>query len=197
MKKALTGALLALAGSVLCSVPAMADQFNYVVNGGVSVGGGGDPWQVAKSANGNAVTVQGGGKVSIGAGAYWAPSAYPVGVQATVNYAYNGGAGLSGDAKFERVPLEGMVYYTGLKTVRFGVGVDYILSPEVKADYDGSEHDIKFKNTTSTVFEIGYLVLPKLWLNMRLSSATFKPKDSGNAQQADVTELGVNVSYQF
>lgn len=195
LKKAITSAFLALAGTVLCGAPAMADQFNYVVNGGVSVGG--DDWQVAKSANGDPVTVHGGGKVSVGGGVYWAPAAYPVGVQLTANYAYDGGAGASGKAKFERVPVEAMFYYTGLKTVRFGVGAGYIVSPEVKADYDGSEHDIKFKNTTNSIFEMGYLVLPNTWLSMRLSSATFKPKNGGNAQDADVTELGARVSYQF
>jgi len=195
LKKALASLSLALAGGFLCSAPAMADQFNYLVNGGVSVGG--DDWQVAKSANGNPVTVHGGGKVNVGAGVYWAPDAYPVGVQLMANYAYDSGAGVSGDAKFERTPLDAMIYFTGLKTVRFGVGVGYILSPEVKANYDGSEHNVKFKNTTSSAFEMGYLVMPDMWLNLRLSSATFKPKNGGNAQQADVTQLGINVSYMF
>lgn len=195
MKKALASLSLALAGGVLCAAPALADEFNYVVNGGVSVGG--DDWQVAKSANGNPVTVHGGGRYNVGAGVYWAPAAYPVGVQVMANYAYDGSAGQSGDAKFKRTPLDAMIYFTGLKTVRFGVGAGYILSPEVKASYDGGEHTVKFKNATSTAFEMGYLVMPDLWLNLRLSSATFKPKNGGDAKQEDVTQLGINVSYLF
>ena len=113
------------------------------------------------------------------------------------NYQFDTRAGNNTSAKFTRVPLDAMMYYTGLEKLRFGIGLSYILSPTVKATVDGNEQSIKFKNATGKSFEIGYEVAPSVWANLRLSSEKFKPKTTGAAQDASVSHLSVNVSYLF
>ncbi|MET3129877.1 outer membrane protein W [Oxalobacteraceae bacterium GrIS 1.11] len=190
---------LACCAGLLCSAfasgSAMADEFRPVATGAWTYGG--DDWQVAKSADGGAVQIHGGGKFEIGAGVAWKSSAYPMAASLLANYHFDNSAGVNGDAKFTRAPIDAMVYYTGLEKLRFGVGLSYIVSPTVKATVDGQQQSIKFKNAIGKSFEIGYEVTPQVWTNLRLSSEKFDPKTGGNAQSGDVTHLSLNVSYLF
>jgi hypothetical protein len=185
---------LALA-SLVSAGTAAADTFSPVVTGGLTYSG--DDWTVANTAAGQPVTARLGGKLQVGAGMLWNSADYPVQASLLATYQYDPKAGSGNSAKFSRAPIEGMVYWTGLKTVRFGVGLSYILSPELKAKYDGGEQTIKYKNAVGKAFEIGYALTPQLWANLRLSSEKYKPKQRGVAEEADVSKLGVNLSYVF
>jgi hypothetical protein len=113
------------------------------------------------------------------------------------NYHFDDAAGVRGDAKFRRVPLEATAYYTGLDKLRVGGGLNYIVSPTVRVMVDGTAQSVRFSNAIGKTFELGYEVAPALWANLRLVSAKFKPKMPGNAEAADVTHLSVNLSYLF
>lgn len=186
---------MALAGLLIGGAAFAADTFSPVVTGAVSYSG--DEWQVATTSAGRPVTFLGGGRFKVGGGVLWQSSQYPVQASALVNYHYDPRAGGSGSAKFSRIPLEAMVYYTGLETVRFGVGLSYVLAPKVTASVDGAEQSIRFKNALGRSFEIGYALTPRLWTNLRLSSEKYKAKVAGAAQDADVSSLSVNLSYLF
>lgn len=196
LKKLFLQVPLAIAGIFFAGTAAnAADTFHAVATGGLTYGG--DDWQVAKSSNGNPVKIHGGGRFTAGVGAAWLSADYPVMASLMANYQFDTRAGNNTSAQFTRIPLDAMVYYTGLEKLRFGIGLSYILSPTVKATVDGNEQSIKFKNATSKSFEIGYEVAPKVWANLRLSSEKFKPKTTGAAQDASVSHLLVNVSYLF
>ena len=186
---------IALAGLLTGGGAIAADGFSPVVSAGVSYSG--DDWQVATTPAGNPVTFRGGGRYKVGGGVSWQSSQYPVQATALVNYHYDPRAGSNGSAKFSRIPVEGMVYYTGLETIRFGVGVSYVMSPKVKTDLDGDQQSIRFKNAVGGAFEIGYALTPRLWSTLRLSSEKYKPKHAGVAQDADVSALSLNLAYQF
>ncbi len=187
---------LALAGSVLTATAVQAaDPLSLVATGGVSYGG--DDWQVARSRDGDPLYIHGGGRFEAGLGALWQAPNYPLAISGLVNYHVDSRAGANGHAKFTRVPLEAMLYYTGMEKLRFGVGLSYVLSPTVKATVDGQEHSIKFDNATGKAFEIGYELAPRWWGNLRLTSEKFTPKDAGAAQDASVSNLSINLSHLF
>lgn len=196
LKKLCLQAALALAASLASGHAALAaDGLRAVATGGVTYSG--DDWQVATSSAGKPVLVQGGGKFELGGGVLWQSAQYPVQASLLANYQFDRDAGVNTDAKFTRVPVDAMVYYTGLDRIRIGVGAAYIISPTVKATVDGREQSIKFKNTVGGAFEIGYMVAPDVWTNLRLGSEKYKPKNGGTAQEADITHLSVNVSFLF
>jgi hypothetical protein len=196
LKKLFLQVPLVIASTLFLGAPASAaDTFQAVATGALTYGG--DDWQVARSSNGDPVRIHGGGRFEAGAGGAWRSGDYPMMASLLANYHFDTRAGSNASAKFTRVPLDAMVYYTGMEKLRFGVGLSYILSPTVKATIDGNEQSIKFKNGTGKSFEVGYEVAPNVWTNLRLSSEKFKPKSAGAAQDASVSHLSVNVSYQF
>lgn len=190
---------LAVAATLSILPAAMAaDGFRGVVTAGVTHGG--DDWQVATASDGKPLQIRGGGRFEVGGGVLWQSAQYPVQASLVANYHVDPRAGANTSAKFTRVPIDAMVYYTGLQTVRFGVGLSYIVAPTARVTIDGRERDVKFKNGNGSAFEIGYRIAPDVWTSLRLSSAKFKPKAAGSAQgaqEADVSHLSVNVAYVF
>jgi hypothetical protein len=153
---------------------------------------GGDAWLLGTSANGSKVEIHAGDGVEFGGGVLWQSGDWPLAISATANYHY----GKSGSAKIDRLPLEAMAYYTGMKTMRFGLGLRYVPSSSLKFEVDGKARTLDLKGTHATMVEIGYEFDPKTSLNLRLASEKYKVKNSG-AQGADVTFINVNLSRQF
>jgi hypothetical protein len=196
LKKRVLQIVLGIAGTLAMSgVSLAADTVHVVATGALTYGG--DDWQVASAANGSAVNIHGGGRFEVGAGLLWQSGRYPLATSLLANYQVDPRAGSNTHARFTRAPLDTMVYYTGLETLRFGVGLSYIVAPSVSATVDAQQQSIKFKNAIGKSFEIGYQVTPELWANLRLSSEKFKPKTSGAAHEADVSRLALNLSYLF
>ncbi len=196
MKKLFLQLPLLIAGALaIISTANAAEPFHPVATAGLTYGG--DDWQVAQSVKGDPVRIHGGGRFEAGGGVAWQSETMPVMASLLANVQYDPRAGSNASAKFTRVPIDAMVYYTGMHTLRFGVGLSYILSPTVKATVDGNEQTIKMKNATGKSFEIGYEIAPNTWTNLRLSSEKYKPKSAGAAQEASVSHLAVNVSHLF
>jgi hypothetical protein len=195
LKKNLLQVALGLVVSLTMGSAAADDTLGWVATAAVTHGG--DDWQVARSAAGTPLNMHGGGRFALGAGMAWKSAAYPVMGTLVANYHFDTRAGVNGDAKFTRAPIDGMVYFTGLEKLRFGVGLSYIVSPSVKASIDGQSHTITLKNAIGKSVEIGYELSPNLWANVRLSSAKFEPKAAGGAMDADVSHVAANVSIIF
>lgn len=191
MLKVVSLVLLGLlaAGSVQAQNPA-ATGFSPILTVGVTRGG--DDWLLAKSATGATISPQAGNGVEIGGGILWQSTDWPLALSGTVNFH----RGKSGGATIERLPLEAMVYYTGLKTLRFGLGLRYLPAPKIKFDLDGKGQSVDLKSAGGSMVEIGYEVDAKTWLNLRLASEKYKPKNSA-LQTADVSFIGLNLSHQF
>lgn len=186
---------LALALGLFAATSATAGDTALVATGAVTHGG--DDWQVARSGAGVPVLIHGGGRLEIGAGVLWQSDRYPLATSLLANYHFDQSAGVAGDAKFRSVPLDAMVYYTGMQSLRIGVGLSYVVSPTVDVTVDRTAQTIKFDNATGKAFEVGYQISPSLWANLRLVSTKFTPKQAGNAAAADVSHLAVNLSYVF
>ncbi|MDL2357462.1 MAG: hypothetical protein QFF03_19590 [Pseudomonadota bacterium] len=186
---------LALALGVFAATSASAGDIALVATGAITHGG--DDWQVARTGAGVPVLIHGGGRAAIGAGVLWQSDQYPLATSLLANYHVDQSAGVNGDAKFRRMPLDAMVYYTGMQALRVGVGLSYAIAPTVDVTVDHTAQTIKFDNATGKAFEVGYQVSPSLWANLRLVSTKYTPKQSGNAAAADVSHLAVNLSYVF
>lgn len=181
---------LLVAGAAQAQNSSLMAGFSPIVTVGVTRGG--DDWVLAKSASGATISPQVGNGLEIGGGVLWQSGDWPLALSATLNYH----RGKSGGATIERLPLEAMAYYTGLKTLRFGVGLRYLSAPKIKFDLDGKGQTVDLKSGTGSMVEIGYEVDPKTWLNLRLASEKYKPKNSA-LQTADVSFIGLNLSHQF
>lgn len=127
----------------------------------------------------------------------WQSADIPLAIAATVNYHFDNSAATNGHAKFHRIPLETIFYYTGMETLRFGVGMRFVQSPKARADINGRQETINFENTRGGVFEIGYAISPRTWLNIRLASEKYTPTATSNGSSSNVSHVGVNMSYQF
>lgn len=196
LKKQFLHISLVLASALLTvSAAHAADPFHAVATASISHSG--DDLQVARFANGDPVNVHGGSGYAFGAGGAWTPDAYPVMVSLLASYQYDPRAGGNTSATFRRVPLDAMVYYTGMQSLRFGVGLNYTLASSVKASIDGRDQTIKLDNAAGKSFEIGYEIKPNVWANLRLTSEKFKPKAGSGGQDASLSRLGINISYLY
>jgi hypothetical protein len=162
----------------------------------------GDDLQVATTAKGDPVAINGVGKLQLGIGAEWSAEARPMSVRLMLSRDVDKSARSTNGRRdsFVRTPLEATVYYTGLDSVRFGVSLGYAFSPTAKATVDGRERSVHFQNAISRSFEIGYRLTPDLWASLRLTGATYKPKDGAQpagAVKNDVTHLAVSLAYLF
>jgi hypothetical protein len=158
----------------------------------------GDQWIAGVEPTDRPIMVRAGGGVIVGGGLQWESGTYPVQASLVGSYHYDPRAGVYLNATFRSVPIDAMVYYTGLETVRFGVGLGYVVAPEARPEVEGQVWPVKYKNALSKSFEIGYRIAPRIWANLRLSNARFEPKTaSALTQEADVTLVAVNMSYAF
>jgi hypothetical protein len=199
MNKVVCGLVIAALGS-LATASALAGELRPVALFGVSYRG--DELQVAASADGSPVTINGVGKLNFGFGGEWAVEQYPLSVRLVLSRDVDKSARTNGGRRdsFARTPLEATAFYSGLDGLRFGVSLGYVFSPTAKATVDGRERRMRFENAVSKSFEIAYRLSPDLWASLRLSSATYKPTGAAKTAGAvknDVTHLSVGLAYVF
>lgn len=199
MKKRMCKLALSAMGAML-GPTALAADVRPVALFGASYRG--DDLQVATTASGGPVAINGVGKLQWGIGAEWSAEARPLSVRLMLSRDVDKSARSTNGRRdsFVRTPLEATVYYTGLESVRFGVALGYVFSPHARASVDGRERSVHFKNALVRSFEIGYRLATDLWVSLRLSGVTYQPK--GGAQPAaavknDVTHLAVSLAYRF
>ncbi|WP_420474897.1 outer membrane beta-barrel protein [Noviherbaspirillum sp. ST9] len=200
----------AAAALLLCATSSQAQEaastLRFVATAGLT--GGGDTIATAQFTNGSSENIKSGGLVEFGAGLIWEMPSLPIAVQGTVKYHVDDtSAARNGKIDFDRVPIEALVYYTGVKQWRFGAGVRMVTSAEYKARVDGQPGEsVRFKDATGLVLETGYAIAPRTWLNVRYVSEKYKPDTySRGAFTADVSgaeaysgnHVGINLLYIF
>lgn len=195
MKLAAVLPFLVCTGIAFPTTASANPDIRIVATSGLSHGG--DAWVVAQAKDGSTVSISGGGNVEVGAGALWSAAQEPLAISLIAGYHYARSTGAHDAVQFSRVPLEAMAYYTGLETVRFGVGLSEDLSPAVKAVVDGTARTIRFANGSGKSFEMGYQVRRDLWTSLRLTSTSYKPKGAGAARAADVSAISLNLAQLF
>jgi hypothetical protein len=207
MKKTLLSALLAAAlAAPLVTQAANNDAgLHFVLSGGLTSGG--DTIITTRYTNGTSVDIKGGDLVQFGAGALWQYDSIPLALSLTANYHVDNTTAANGDAKFSRIPLEAIAYYTGVYRWRFGVGMRSVQSAKATATLNGASETLTFKNTTGAVIEAGYGITPKSWINVRYVSEKYQPErftaTTGqtttivNGKSIDGSHIGVNFLYKF
>lgn len=153
-----------LAGQVLANES--SDGFHVALKAGLTSGG--DKLFNLQYADGDSKNIKAGSLFEVGMGTLYNFPTRPIAAQLTFNYHFDTAPADNGDAGFDRYPLEGIVYYTGVKDWRFGLGGRLVLSPEAEVSIDGGDDvEINFKDATGLVFEIGYRVANEFWINLR------------------------------
>lgn len=207
MKKTLLVAVLgaALATPFVAQAAANDAGVHFILSGGLTAGG--DTIVTANYTNGRSDNIKGGGLVQLGGGVLWQAANMPLAASFTVNYHVDNASASNGEARFDRMPLEAIVYYTGVAKWRFGAGVRSVQSAKAIYEVNGAKETLKFKDATGTLVEAGYGLTPNAWINVRYVSEKYKPSSftsvSGqtstivNPVSVDGSHVGVNFLYQF
>ncbi|MDD5470907.1 MAG: hypothetical protein PHP05_03180 [Sideroxydans sp.] len=163
---------------------------HFILGGGLTYGG--DTLTTAVYTDGTTKDIKAGSLVQLGMGMLWQASENPIALQLIANYHFDGASGSNGSITFKRYPLEGLVYYTKVERMRFGLGARYVLSPRYE-DKVGVPFTVNFDNTVGVVGEFGYAMTPVLWMNFRVVSEKYQHANlsfSGN-------HAGINFIYRF
>lgn len=177
---------------------------HFLVKGGLTTGG--DDIFDIRYTDGSSKKVKAGGLLEVGAGVLYNAPQTPVSAQLTLNYHFDTASASNGDASFERYPLEGALYYTGVKDWRFGAGARLALSPKAETSIDRNDIDIAFKDTVGYLVEIGYRVLPGFWINLRavqedyeVEKITYNGTNLALSDNRDISgdHVGLNVAWAF
>lgn len=162
-----------LAGPVLAN--GSSDGFHVALKAGLTSGG--DKLFKLKYDDGDSKNIKAGGLFEVGAGALYNFPTRPISAQLTLNYHFDTAPADNGDAGFDRYPLEGIVYYTGVEDWRFGLGARLVMSPEADLSIDnGDDIEVDFKDATGLVLEIGYRIANEFWINLRAVQEDYEVK---------------------
>lgn len=128
-----------------------------------------------------------GGTQQTGMGTRYQLDVIPLSLALSINYHYHTDGNENNDAAFRCVPLEAMLYFEIPGSLRLGRGVRYVHSARATATINGVTERITFKNTRGNVVEIGYQVIPHLWVDFRYVRETYQVESyssSGNPNPA-------------
>ncbi|WP_431688521.1 hypothetical protein [Hahella sp. NBU794] len=186
MKSFVVNALAVAALSVSCmSVQAEEVQDSrslyFALTGGFTFGG--DEFVQSGTLDG-VDELEAGGLVNLGVGAYWKSKSQPLAAQVTLNYHFDYADENDVEATFDRMPVEAVLYYTGVDKWRFGAGVRYVASPELTAEYKSNKFTADLDSNIGFVAEAGYFLSSTVILNFRAV-----------AEKYDVESLNVNGSH--
>ncbi len=187
-------------------LPASTRGFDWVANFGFTFGG--ETIGTANYTDGKSESIRAGELLQFGGGVYWQASQLPIALQATVNYHVSDtSAAKNGSLRFDRVPAEVMAFYTGVDNWRFGSGARFVSSPSYVSNIKNTPKEvIDFDSTVGAVFEVGYAVSPRFWVNVRYVAEKYRPTmytlggrayNLKNFKDVDGNHIGISSSFHF
>ncbi|QNA89181.1 porin family protein [Massilia sp. Dwa41.01b] len=171
---------------------APAKSLYFVVGAGLTFGG--DKLATAEFENGGEINIHAGSMIALLAGLEYRVSP-EFSVQGTVGYHVDNASASNGDIRFERVPVELLAYYHVNEQVRVGGGLRYVTNTALRSSGAGDIGDYDFKNTTSPVAEIEYLVSPQVGIKLRYVNDKFEEKQFGGKVKGD--HVGILANFYF
>lgn len=196
---------IALAGPFTVHASASDAGLHVILTGGLTAGG--DTIATLNYTNGSSERVKGGRLLQVGGGVLWQAATMPVAASFTVNYHVDNASASNGKAQFDRVPLETLIYYTGIEKWRFGAGLRFVDSPKATYKVDRNKETLRFRDATGAIVEAGYAVAPNAWINVRYVSEEYEARSytavDGQTYRLpdsidfDGSHIGVNFLYQF
>jgi hypothetical protein len=127
-----------------------------------------------QDSNGYSQRVSAGALFELGGGILWRLPERPLSLQLTANW-HGDSAGTNSAVTFTRYPLEALAFYQPTDSMRFGLGMRYVLDPVSGARINNNTERIYFKNTIGTIVEAGYAIDKEDWLNLRLVWEKYQP----------------------
>lgn len=169
--------------------------------------GGGDEIVTVQYSNHSSRDIRAGNLIELGAGVLYQSPDAPISAQLTANYHFDYVPAKNGNASFDRYPIEGIVYYTGVSNWRLGAGLRLTLNPTAKYSFDnGDNFKATFDNTVGYLVEVGYAVTPQLWINLRgvhenyrVNHSSVNGVDTTPADKQDIhgDHIGINMVIAF
>ncbi len=202
----------ALAALLCSTLSAHATDFSIgvhpVVGAGLTVGG--DTIDKAKFTDGSSQSIRAGGLLQLTGGLLFQSDNLPLAVLLSASYHVNDTNAKNGTKKFDRYPIEAIVYYTGIPKWRAGAGYRTTLSPHYTSNVEGQTGwSEDFKRPNGSLLEIGYNFAPRSWVNLRYVAEKFVPSAGAiGDMHGDITDdmgfssysgnhIGINVLFEF
>jgi hypothetical protein len=193
MKKPLfTLAILAAFSTAQAQSPAPVNTIAGFV--GMTATAGGDKLVTVEYTDGDNVDIRAGGGFMFTAGIDYQVNPQ-FSVQGSLNFHTDRANAKNGNVKFQRFPVEGLVFYHPGNNWKFGGGLRYVASPRLSGKIAGYSGDFSFKNTLSAVLETEYLYSPQTSIKMRYVNEKFDAKDL--PASASANHFGVSINYYF
>lgn len=196
MKKTLLASLLGLVLISPLAASAAANDPGLHFLAGFGLTHGGEKLYDAQYTDGSSEKITSGGFFHFTGGGIWQSADMPLATSFTIGYHFDKANAENGSITFDRVPLEGLAYYTGVQNWRFGGGVRYSLSPTFTYDVNNTKVKMKFKDSVGAVIEAGYGLTPNMWINLRYVVEKFEPSNF-QGDSIDGSHVGLNLMFQF
>jgi hypothetical protein len=192
MKKPLFAlALLAAFSNAQAQTPAPQTLSRFV---GIGVTGGGDKLVTVSYTNGDDFDIKAGGGVVFTAGLDYQVNPQ-FSVQGSLNFHVDDQTAKNGSTKFQRFPVEGVVFYHPGNQWKVGAGLRYVAAPRLNGHGAGNVGTYKFKSTVSALLEAEYMFDQRMSVKVRYVNEKFELKNGFG--EVDANHVGVSGNFYF
>jgi len=194
-KTAFALAALAIASSSYAQVAAVPAR---TVHGFVGIGAtaGGDKLATAEYTNGDTASIRAGSGVYFTGGLDFRINEQ-FSAQASASFHVDDQSAQNGSMKFQRFPIEALVFYHINEQWKLGTGLRYISSAKLSGSGAAEFDDVKFDSSLSNVVEAEYMFTPQFSLKLRYVNEKFEVKDRYYQGEAKANHVGVSGNFYF
>ena len=153
---------------------------------------GGDKLATATFTSGSTESIKANELLYLGGGISILADSKDIETEVTIGWKFDRINASNGDIKFNRYPLEGLVFYRFPK-FRLGGGLTYHLSPKLSGSGVASNINGKFDDSLGFVLQADYLITQKLSVGGRYTSLKYKV----GGVSADSSGVGVTFGMSF
>lgn len=156
---------------------------------------GGDTLYTASFTDGSTQTVEGGGLISLAAGAQFELVDSVDGV-VTFGWKFDSITASNGSIDFNRYPVNALLLYKVDDQVRIGGGLTYHMSPKLDIDAPGLVGTVNYKDALGYILDARYLFSETAYFGGRFTSIEYESKNSGRVYDGSSFGLVIGVAFE-
>src|SRR5712691_4758091 len=167
--------LPALAFTFAATVPAASHAFdvNLMLKAGFDFGGDTLTTVNLMGSGSSTKTIRANDGLYFGGGASIVPDMKELEIEVSLSYKFSGITAQNGNIDWSVLPLDALVFYR-LPKFRFGGGLTYHLSPQLKGSGVASDLNAKYKDAAGLVLQADYRFTEKFAAGLRYTNVTYK-----------------------
>ena len=139
---------------------------------------GGDTLFTALFVNGQTGTVKTNEGFYFGGGIAIINHAETIATEITLSWKFQDLNANNGDVRWERFPLETLVFYRASK-IRIGAGLTYHINPQLEGDGVLQGLNIAFRNALGAIVQTDYFVTPSVSVGVRFTWLEYEQETTG------------------